>query len=86
MKVEIYRSISVFRGLSPYRIEVPLSVVQLLIDTHPEGLHTQEQDGHIPLHFAVEHPDIECFRAVLYGGNKEATIMQDASWRYALAL
>ena len=56
---------------------VPLSLVQLLIEIHPEGLHFQDGFGNTPLHIVVFHPDIECFRAVLYNGNVEATTVQE---------
>ena len=69
----------VLRGsFGRYDTPVPLSVVELLIDTHPEGLGVQEEYGRgVPLHFAVKHPDIACFRAVLYNGSAEATVMQN---------
>ena len=57
---------------------VPLSVVELLIDVHPEGLGVQDAYGCVPLHYAVSHPDIACFRAVLYNGSIEATITQNS--------
>jgi hypothetical protein len=54
----------------------PLSLIQLLIEVHPDGLHVQDQDGCIPLHWAIDHPFIDCFREVLYSSGVEATIIQ----------
>jgi hypothetical protein len=54
----------------------PLSLIQLLIELHPDGLHVQNSNGCIPLHFALHHPCIDCFRAVLYNGGVEATTIQ----------
>ena len=64
-----------------FSTSAPLSLVQLLIETHPEGLYTQDIDGQLPLHHAVYHPYIDCFRAVLYNGIVEATTKQDV-WGY----
>jgi hypothetical protein len=55
----------------------PLSLLQLIIELHPDGLHVQDVNGSIPLHFAVYHPCIDCFRAVLYNGGVEATTIQE---------
>jgi ankyrin repeat protein len=49
----------------------------LLIETHPDGLHFQDNYGRIPLSYALEHPFIDCFRSVLYNGNAEATTIQN---------
>ncbi len=46
----------------------PLSLVHLLIEVHPDGLHVLDLVGYIPLHSAVDHSCIDCFRAVLYNG------------------
>jgi hypothetical protein len=55
----------------------PLSLIQLLIELHRDGLHIQtSSSGCIPLHFAFGHPCIDCFRAVLYNGGVEATTIQ----------
>jgi hypothetical protein len=54
----------------------PLSLIQLLIEVHPDGLHVQDDNGRVPLHFAVNHPCIDCFRAVLYNGSVDATTIQ----------
>ena len=63
---------------SRYDTPAPLSVLKLLIDVHPEGLVVQDARGCVPLHYAVSHPDIECFRAVLYSGSIEATTTQNS--------
>ena len=63
----------------------PLSLIQLLIELHPDGFHFQDGDGCIPLHFAVGHPCIDCFRAVLYNGGVEATTIQARYGRTPLA-
>jgi hypothetical protein len=57
----------------------PLSLVQLLIELHPDGLQVQDDAGSISLHWAVDHPCIDCFRAVLYNGDVEATTIQTIS-------
>ncbi len=55
---------------------VPLSLLRLLIEVHPDGLHVQDPLGYIPLHCALCHPCIDCFRAVLYNGGVYATTIQ----------
>mmetsp|Transcript_2528 Transcript_2528/g.4594 ORF Transcript_2528/g.4594 Transcript_2528/m.4594 type:complete len:369 (-) Transcript_2528:106-1212(-) len=55
---------------------VPLSLLRLLIEVHPDGLHDQDPNGYIPLHWALCHPCIDCFRAVLYNGGVDATTIQ----------
>jgi hypothetical protein len=57
----------------------PLSLLQLLIQLHSDGLHFQDGLGRIPLHWAVGHPSIDCFRAVLYNDNAEATTIQTSN-------
>jgi hypothetical protein len=57
----------------------PLSLVHLLIEVHPDGLHVLDLVGYIPLHSAVDHSCIDCFRAVLYNGGVEATTIQDSN-------
>ena len=54
----------------------PLSLVQLLIEVHPDGLHFQDHLQGVPLHWAVYHPCIDCFRAVLYSSGVDATTIQ----------
>jgi hypothetical protein len=54
----------------------PLSLVHLLIEVHPDRLHVQGHRGGVPLHWAVDHPCIDCFRAILYNGGVEATTIQ----------
>jgi ankyrin repeat protein len=44
----------------------PLSLVRLLIEIHPDGLHFRDDYGRVPLHWAVDHPCIDCFRVVLF--------------------
>jgi hypothetical protein len=55
----------------------PLSLVHVLIERYPDGLHVQDGNGCIPLYLAMDHPCIDCFRAVLYNGGVEATTIQD---------
>jgi ankyrin repeat protein len=55
----------------------PLSLIQLLIELHPDGLHFQDGEGRVPLYWAVSHPCVDCFRAVLYNGSVEVTTIQD---------
>jgi ankyrin repeat protein len=55
----------------------PLSLLRLLIEVHPDGLHFRDFVGWIPLHWAVFHPCIDCFRAVLYSSGVDATTIQD---------
>jgi hypothetical protein len=63
----------------------PLSLIQLLIELHPDGLRVQNSSGCIPLHFVLHHPCIDCFRAVLYNGGVEATTVQTRSGETPLA-
>jgi hypothetical protein len=63
----------------------PLSLIQLLIELHPDGLHVQNSNGCIPLHWATYYPCIDCFRAVLYNGGVEATTVQTRSGETPLA-
>jgi ankyrin repeat protein len=63
----------------------PLSLVQLLIELHPDGLHVQNSNGCIPLHWATYYPCIDCFRAVLYNGGVEATTIQTSRGETPLA-
>ncbi len=65
-----------FSGYQYPNTAAPLSLVQLLIELHPDGLHIQDHAGCIPLRWAVDHPCIDCFRAVLYNGGVEATTIQ----------
>jgi ankyrin repeat protein len=62
----------------------PLSLVQLLIRVHPDGLHFQGYRGGVPLHHALHHPCIDCFRAILYNGGVEATTIQTSIGRTPL--
>ena len=43
----------------------PLSVICLLIDEYTEALVHEDDDGWLPLHYALYCPSHECFRAVL---------------------
>jgi hypothetical protein len=55
----------------------PLSLVRLLIEVHPVGLHVRDDEQGVTLHLAVFHPCIDCFRAVLYSSGVDATTIQD---------
>jgi hypothetical protein len=55
----------------------PLSLVCLLIEVHPDGLHVRDKERRVPLHLALYIPCIDCFRAVLYNGGVDATTIQD---------
>jgi hypothetical protein len=63
----------------------PLSLVQLLIKLHPDGFHFQSHSGYIPQDWAVHHPYIDCFRAVLYNGRVQAATIQDDDRETSLA-
>lgn len=69
----------------------PLSLlVQLLIEMHPQGLHIKDHGGYIQLHYAVGHPCIDCFHAVLYNGsqywgNDNTTTQEIGWWTHAFA-
>jgi hypothetical protein len=64
--------IQVARGYTSSIIAAPLSLVELLIENYPQGLHEPDIHGNIPLYLALQHPSIECFRAVLYSANVDA--------------
>jgi hypothetical protein len=38
----------------------------------------EKEESHY-IHYAVDHPCIDCFRAVLYNGNVEATTVQTSN-------
>ena len=59
-------------------------IVKLLIETYSQGLYYRDNNGMIPLHHAVDRPCLDCFRAVFYNGNVEATTMQDRYGRTPL--
>mmetsp|Transcript_21598 Transcript_21598/g.39164 ORF Transcript_21598/g.39164 Transcript_21598/m.39164 type:complete len:112 (+) Transcript_21598:579-914(+) len=59
-------------------------IVKLLIETYSQRLYSQDNNGMITLHHVVDRPCIDCFRAVLYSGNVEATTMDDRYGRTPL--
>jgi hypothetical protein len=59
--------------------EAPLSLIELLIEMHADGLHFRDGIGNVALHHAAYHSCIDCFRAVLYNGNVEAPTTQNVA-------
>lgn len=62
---------------SPTLYCLSLSLLQLLIKVHPEGLDFQDMYGNTSLHHAGNLHYIDCLRAFLYSGNVEAPATQN---------
>jgi hypothetical protein len=43
----------------------PVSLVELLIQLHIEGLHVQDNSGSVPLHYALYHPHMRTWTAFM---------------------
>jgi hypothetical protein len=84
--MEISRSMKFLDFWHTRRMLQPLFPSSNVSGSHPDGRCVQNEYGDIPLHFALRHPCIVCFRAVLHSGNVDVTTMQDLNEETALHL